>query len=101
MIRGRRAPGKKWTRLDWLGLVALEAFEADLCPGCGQPRTYSTDDDAHRRYSVEDVTCHACAELERKQEQRKPRPGRKSFPVPDAGMRHAMAHPIHVEPFPT
>lgn len=34
--------------------------ERDRCPGCGQPLTESTRDDAEGRYSVTEAQCSGC-----------------------------------------
>lgn len=102
MLRGQRRPGKKWTERDRVLLLALQAYEDDLCPGCGQPRTYSFDDDAEGRYPAHSATCHACASLDRSSKahgDKGPPPGHRQYVVPDAGLTHAMHHPIHVPPF--
>lgn len=104
MIRGQRRPGRKWTARDRALLVALQAYEDDCCPGCGQPRTYGMDDDAHGRYPVHSATCHACAALDRADAARgdkKPPPGHRQYVAPDPGLTYAMHHPIHVPPFAT
>lgn len=101
VMRGQRAPGKKWRPLDRLLVLALQAHEDDLCPGCGQPRTYSMDRDAARRYAVREVTCNGCAELDRVDagnQQRKP--GVRRYVTPDAVLTHAMHYPIHVPSAP-
>lgn len=102
-MRGQRAPGKKWTPLDRLLLLALQAHEDDLCPGCGTPRTYGMDPDAAGHYHDRSGTCHACAARERA-EQNGPKnkaPGQYRYTVPDDVLVHAMTYPIHVNPTPT
>lgn len=102
MIRGRRRPGRKWTSRDWALTVALQSYEDDLCPGCGQPRTYAFDEDASGRYGVHSATCNACASLDRAtaaRGEKNPPPGQRQYVVPDRGLTHAMHHPIHVPPF--
>lgn len=102
MLRGRRRPGSRWTARDRLLLIALQVYEDDCCPGCGQPRTYGMDDDAAGRYHVHSVTCHACAALEKAHQAGKnPPPGQRKYVTPDDALEHAMRHPIHVPPFPT
>lgn len=100
VMRGQRRPGRKWTDTDRVLALALQAYEDDLCQ-CGQPRTYAYDSDAARRYKAHETTCHACAALDRASggEQR-PRPGVRRYVTPEAGLEHAMRHPIHVPPFP-
>ena len=80
-------------------MLGLRAYEDDLCPGCGQPRTYAMDDSARGRYAAREATCHACAAIDRAEHHAKPRPGMRRYAHPDAGLEHAMTHPIHVAPF--
>lgn len=103
-MRGLRRPGKRWTPVDWALTVALQAYEDDCCPGCGQPRTYGMDPDAHGRYHVQSATCHACTALERAHDKRGGRslpPGVKEYVAPDRALEHAMTYPIHVPPIHT
>lgn len=82
-------------------MVALQAYEDDCCPGCGQPRTYSLDLDARGRYKSPHVTCQGCATLARADKamgERRP-PGLMTYLQPDDALTHAMHHPIHVPPF--
>lgn len=82
--------------------MALQAYEDDLCPGCGQPRTYAFDADAAGRYGAHAAVCHACATLQRSEKSRgskNPPPGHREYVIPDEGLAHAMRHPIHVPPF--
>lgn len=101
VLRGRRKPGTRWRQRDWLALLALTRYEADLCTGCGQPRTYAADADAEGRYSVAESTCWGCSTLERHQRNRKPTPGALLAVQPDAGLTYAMHNPIHVPPVHT
>lgn len=99
VVRGHRRPGRKWTPRDRLLLLALQAYEDDLCPGCGTPRTYSMDPDAAGRFRDATVTCHGCATSQRAQDaQPKPPPGTYRTVTPDEGLTHAMHYPIHVPP---
>lgn len=102
VFRGRRRPGKKWTSTDRLLMLALQAYEDDCCPGCGQPRTYSFDPDARGRYKAPHATCEGCASLTRADKalgEKKP-PGLVVYLQPDDALEYAMHHPIHVPPFP-
>lgn len=103
MFRGWRRPGAKWTRLDRVLFLGLQAYEDDCCPGCGTPRTYGMDPDSKGRLHVKAATCHGCAELDRENRKRgdKPAPpGQRDYVAPDDALAWAMRHPIHVPPFP-
>lgn len=83
VLRGDRRPGKKWTGKDTSFALALTAYEADLCGGCGQPMSRTTGDHKHD-FEVQTVTCVACDELERfKELTREPEKGEKTFVVRD------------------
>lgn len=43
VLRGERSPAEKWTEADSDLAVALQAYEDDLCPGCGFPLSETTD----------------------------------------------------------
>lgn len=74
MLRGYRAPGSVWSDQDGLLAAALVQYEADLCPGCGQPLSESTDSShdpdnrhgTHRYDALDPVRCFACTALEAK-----------------------------------
>lgn len=76
--------------------MALTAWEDDTCPGCGQPRTFSHDDDSKGRWQHETTTCHACAALEAKapKDDEQHVPGRKAYLRPDVWLAHAIEHPL-------
>ena len=102
MLRGQRRPGKKWTETDRLLILALQAYEDDLCPGCGQPRTYGMDGDAQGHYAAHKATCWGCSVKQRADKaEKEPPPGQYRYVVADDALRHAMTHPIHVPPFHT
>lgn len=52
--------------------MAVDLYEADLCRGCGQPRTYSMDPDSRGHYHAPDPAgCNGCRELQRAQKSAK------------------------------
>lgn len=73
VFRGHRKPGKKWLKSDTLLALALELYEASLCPSCGQPRDETFDplhdgDNPNRTatYVVsKPIRDHACTEMSR------------------------------------
>ncbi|WP_346007296.1 hypothetical protein [Janibacter terrae] len=80
----------------------MQAYEDDLCPSCGTPRTYAMDPDAAGHLHVHGATCQGCAALEREDKRRGDRaapPGHRQYVTPDAVLEHAMTYPIHVPPF--
>lgn len=78
----------------------MQAYEDDLCPGCGTPRTYGMDDDAAHLFDDHTATCHACAaKQEAEGREKKPPPGTYHYVTPNKWMSDAMHHPIHVNPF--
>jgi len=55
----------QWTRDDREAALALLAWEADLCPGCGQPLTETTDPANEERYVARPpLLCHRCVATE-------------------------------------
>jgi len=61
------APGEPaWTQEDTDLALALTAMEAEVCDGCGHPRSESMDRDAEFAYGAEAMRCHACAARDRK-----------------------------------
>lgn len=71
---------------------ALQLFEADLCPGCGQPHTkslYDRDNDTHPTYGAGFVECLGCVELLRQQEEQR---------LIDAAKQHSMSQPFKDRP---
>lgn len=83
VLRGERKPGKKWTTTDRMFALALNAFEADLCNGCGQPMSMSSGEHPHD-YQIERTRCMACAEVEEDREgSRKPESGEKTYVIRD------------------
>lgn len=83
-------------------MVALQAFEDDLCPGCGTPRTYGMDVDAAHRFEVHEDQCQGCASRDRAERaDQNPKPGLHRYVTPDETLAYAMRHPIHVNPPPS
>lgn len=62
MFLGRvPVPGEPlWTDEDRGWAIALLEYEADMCPGCGQPRSQSTLPENESKYESEAVRCHGC-----------------------------------------
>lgn len=62
MFLGRvPAPGEPlWTDEDRGWAMALLEYEADICSGCGQPRSQSTLAKNEFRYEAEALRCHGC-----------------------------------------
>lgn len=84
--------------------MALQAYDDDCCPGCGQPRTYAMDSSSKNRWELHTATCYSCAALDKASRDRgdKPAPaGAREFVTPDGPLAWAMRHPIHVPPFHT
>lgn len=64
VFRGQRRPGDAWTHHDRTLALALSAFEADLCSGCGHPMDESMDPDNERAYfAPAPHRCHACTAI--------------------------------------
>lgn len=85
VLRGERKPGKKWSGKDRAFALALTAYEADLCQGCGQPMSLSSGEHAHD-YDVRHTRCMACAEVEEFQQSSKAKDmdsGTKTYVVKD------------------
>lgn len=53
-------PEPEWLPEDLEGLLALQAFEDDLCDGCGHPKSESMHPDNERSYTGAPLQCHAC-----------------------------------------
>lgn len=68
-----------WTDPDRVMAMALTAFEASLCSGCGLPTSIAHGDDNVGRWEVDPETiCHGCAALESFRESNKDHyPGQK------------------------
>jgi hypothetical protein len=55
------ALGEPWFTLDDRALLlGLEAYEATLCPGCGQPKELAWHAAVQASWDSEDAVCHAC-----------------------------------------
>jgi hypothetical protein len=57
------ADGEFWTPEDRRYALAWQRYKADLCGGCGHPRSESMDIDNEFRYEAEASYCHACAKV--------------------------------------
>jgi hypothetical protein len=58
-----------FTATDRLLAIALAKYEADLCPGCGWPRKFSTHKDAENHWTAPPARrCHACTANEKGRE---------------------------------
>lgn len=53
-----------WLESDIEAAFALEAYEADLCSGCGISMTESTKIENDEKYVVDHIRCHACTALD-------------------------------------
>ena len=83
VLRGDRKPGKKWSDKDRAFALALTAYEADLCGGCGQPMSRSSGDHPHD-YDIRTTRCMGCAEIEEHRDSsKKPDTGEKTYVVRD------------------
>lgn len=79
--------------------LAFDLYEADLCPGCGQPRTYAHDTDSAGHWHGSDaIRCNACTALEASRRKYDKNDGSKAplyFTVqPDDLLVYAMEHPL-------
>ncbi|MFK5689604.1 hypothetical protein ACI3EY_08045 [Ornithinimicrobium sp. LYQ92] len=79
--------------------MGLEAYERDLCPGCGWPRTYTMHAQAkHHWQATKAIRCHGCtpklAAEDAHAKDKASRPGAYFGAQPDDGMVHAMANPV-------
>lgn len=53
--------GEPWfTSDDRCLLLGLEAYEATLCPGCGQPQVLAWHSIAQQSWESREAVCHAC-----------------------------------------
>ena len=67
MLRG--TPPDEWSYVDRVLMVAYVLAQDMLCPGCGQPKHETYNDDSEGWYEVRDATCQGCAEVERDSKQ--------------------------------
>lgn len=79
----------------------FDAWEADLCPGCGQPLTETTKKlgkNEAARYAVDVRFCQACkqvelkAEADRESDERRSKQAGRRLP---SGHRRYSVHPVH------
>lgn len=62
-------PGEAvWTAEDRAWAIALLEYEADLCSGCGQPRTESMAAEHEFGYRAQAWRCHGCAAVAKESE---------------------------------
>lgn len=59
-----------WTDEDRAWAIALLEYEADLCSGCGQPRSETTEAANETKYTTTALRCHGCAAVARESEHR-------------------------------
>lgn len=57
-----------WADDDQAWAIALLEYEADICSGCGQPRSESMSPDNEFRYRSTVLRCHGCAAVARESE---------------------------------
>ena len=57
-----------WTDEDRAWAMALLEYEADLCSGCGQPRSESMAAEHEFDYRPTALRCHGCAAVARESE---------------------------------
>lgn len=78
--------------------LGLDLYEADLCPGCGQPRTYAHDADSEKHWHAPAATrCHACTALaakRRKYDETSTKEALYFRVEPDEALVYAMEHPL-------
>ncbi len=67
MFLGRAvAPGEAlWTETDRVYALALLAYEADVCAGCGGSREETMQPESEGMYTGEAYKCHGCAAVAR------------------------------------
>lgn len=62
-------PGEPlWTAEDRAWAMALLEYEADLCSGCGQPRSESMAAQNEFEYRPQALRCHGCAAVAKESE---------------------------------
>ena len=90
-------PSSPVTDTDRLLALGYELYEADLCHGCGQPRTYAHDVDSAGHWVCPPPTrCQACTAIEAEQRKHDSKNTRSLMfhAEPDAALRYAMEHPL-------
>lgn len=50
----------EWTEYDRALLLGLEAYEATLCPGCGEPQRLAWHKHTEEEWDPHEFVCHAC-----------------------------------------
>ena len=75
-------PGEAlWTAEDRAWAIALLEYEADICSGCGQPRSESMAAEHEFDYRPTALRCHGCAAVATESER---------FSVPNANTKGLM-----------
>lgn len=84
----------KWGEKDLLLTLCLTLYRDGLC-SCGKPLIVAHDPANEGWYEAKESVCHACAPTERhREEDKKPTPGAKVYPVYDPeGLRSEPAEP--------
>lgn len=81
-------PGEPlWTAADREWAMALLEYEADLCGGCGQPRSESMAAEHQFSYVPTALRCHGCAAVAQESER---------YAGPESDMRGLMVG-VHLE----
>ena len=79
----RSEPEPEWTDDDRDAALALQAWEADLCPGCRQPLAETTLPEREDLYVPGPaIRCHRCTASERGAERYKDSPQRSALMIP-------------------
>jgi hypothetical protein len=63
-----RTGRKRWSVKDRMLALALTIHEDGLCPGCGQPRDRSWNEDMEGEFKVFRATCQGCQALHLEQD---------------------------------
>ena len=70
-----------WPEDDQAWAIALLEYEADICSGCGQPRSQSMSAEHEFDYHPTALRCHGCAAVAMESER---------FSVPNANIKGLM-----------
>lgn len=84
-----------WTDEDRDLALALLAYEASLCTGCGHPLAETTDPAAEEAYVAEAMRCHRCTAAEQEAE------SYRDNPQPGSLRYSARPRPTHQHDDPT
>ena len=76
-------------------------YEADICSGCGMPRTYSMDPDSRNHYhAIDPAGCNGCRALATAKKGKQNEPHLYYSVQPDEALVAAMeAGPVRDDPF--